>query len=443
MAGAAIIPGMRALLILLLSALLSTMAAQAQNWPQWRGPQLNGTSPEARNLPTEWGPTKNVAWRLELPNWAAATPIIWGDTVFVTSAEEGFQGYKDSGKPGAKDKDKLLLLAVDRSSGKVRWRRVMGDGNRLGNKQNMASPSPVTDGERVWTMTGNGVLANWDFNGNKQWERDLQADYGKFGLQFGYGSSPVLHQGRLYVQVLHGMYTDDPSYVAAFDAASGRPIWKVDRPTDAKHESPDSYSTATLLERDGQTQLVVAGAGYVTGHDLRTGKELWRAGGLNPDDATNYRTIASALVVGDMVLAPSRRRPFIAFQVGREAERMWDTDYGPDVPTPTSDGELLYIIDDRGVALCLRVRDGATVWDRQRIEPGTYSASPILADGKIYAISEDGATSVLRAGEKFELLAVNKLDDYTLASPAIVGDQIFIRTSTHLYCIRNAAAGAD
>ncbi|MBI1356396.1 MAG: PQQ-binding-like beta-propeller repeat protein [Acidobacteria bacterium] len=426
-----------------LALLLLCLAPLCAEWPQWRGPLLNGTNPEAHNVPVEWSETKNVAWRLKLPNWAAATPIVWGDTVFVTSAEEGFQGFKGSGQSGESNKDKLLLLAVDRATGAIRWRRVMGDGNRLGNKQNMASPSPVTDGEHVWTMTGNGELACWDFEGNKKWERSLEGDYGKIGLQFGYGSSPVLHEGRLYVQVLHGFLTDDPSYLVAFDAASGRPIWKVERPTDAPHESPDSYSTATLLERNGATQLIVAGGDYLTGHDLRTGKELWRVGGMNPDKATNYRTIASALVVGDMVLTPSRRRPFIAFQIGREPERMWDTDYGPDVPTPTSDGERLYIIDDKGVALCLRVADGSVVWDRQRIEPGTYSASPILADGKIYAISEDGTTSVLRAGDSFEVLAVNKLNDYTLATPAIVGDQIFIRTSQYLYCIRNGAGSGD
>ena len=413
------------------------------DWPQWRGPLLNGTSPEARNVPVEWSETKNVAWRLELPNWAAATPIISGDTVFVTSAEEGFQGYKGSTQSGQPDKDKLLLLAVDRETGKVRWRRVMGDGNRLGNKQNMASPSPVTDGKLVWTMTGTGIVACWDFDGNKKWERNLEADYGKIGLQFGYGSSPLLHDGRLYVQVLHGFLTDDPSYLVALDAATGRPVWRVERPTDAPHESPDSYSTATLLNRDGATQLIVAGGDYLTGHDLRTGKELWRVGGLNPDKATNYRTIASALVVNDMVLTPSRRRPFIAFQIGSQPERMWTTDYGPDVPTPTSDGERLYIIDDRGVAICLRVSDGGVIWDRQRIEPGTYSASPILADGKIYAISEDGTTSVLRAGDNFEILGVNKLNDYTLATPAIVGDQIFIRTSRYLYCIRQGAGAGD
>ncbi len=414
----------------------------AQNWPRWRGPNGDGTSP-AKNLPVAWSETENVAWRVELPSWAAATPVVWGETVFVTSAQKGFAGHKGSGQAGEGDKDELLLIAVNRKDGSERWRRVMGEGNRIGNKQNMASPTPVTDGKHVWTMTGNGRMAKWDFDGRKIWERDLEADYGKFGLQFGYGSSPVLDAGRLYLQVLHGFHTDEPCYLLALDAATGKTIWKVDRPTDAIHESPDSYSTPTLATVNGRKQLIVSGADYVTGHDLATGKELWREGGLNPQKARNYRTIASPLVVGDMLFAPSRRRPFIAFKLGRAPERMWTTDYGPDVPTPASDGERLYIIDDKGIALCLRVRDGATVYDRTRIEPGTYSSSPVLADGKIYATSEDGTTSVLAAGPEFEVLSVNKLNDYTLATPAVSDGQIFIRTSQYLYCIGDRRGRAD
>ena len=287
---------------------------------------------------------------------------------------------------------------------------------------------------------GNGELRCFDFAGRQVWSRELQADYGKFGVQFGYASSPLLHQGVLYLQNLQGMYTDDPSYVLAIDAKSGKTLWKVDRPTDGEHETPDSYSTATLAKVGEQFILIVSGAGYVTGHDLKTGREIWRGGGLNPNNARNYRTIASSLVVGDIVLVPSRRRPFIAFRTDgsgdvTESMKLWSTDYGPDVPTPTSDGERLYIIDDRGISLNLKVSDGSTIWDRTRIEPGTYSASPLLADGKIYAISEEGTTTVLKAGDEFEILAVNRLDDYTLASPAAAGNQIFIRTAEYLYCI--------
>lgn len=432
--------GMQRLLITLVA--IAGLAAANDSWPQWRGPNLDGTS-TSTGLPVRWSTSENVAWRTKLPSWAAATPIIWGDTVFVTSAEKGSSLNRPNSRlfeGGDADRDQLYLIAISRQDGKIRWQQSIGRGNRIGNKQNMASPSPVTDGEHVWVANGNGELRCFDFAGRQIWLRDLQADYGKFGVQFGYGSSPLLHQGVLYLQNLQGMYTDDPSYVLAIDAKSGKTLWKVDRPTDGEHETPDSYSTATLAKVGEKFILIVSGAGYVTGHDLETGREVWRAGGLNPNNARNYRTIASSLVVGDIVLVPSRRRPFIAFRTdGRgdvtESKKLWSTDYGPDVPTPTSDGERLYIIDDRGISLNLRVSDGGTIWDRTRIEPGTYSASPLLADGKIYATSEEGTTTVLKAGDEFEILAVNRLDDYTLASPAAAGNQIFIRTAEYLYCI--------
>ncbi len=428
--------------LLLICVIVSPLALAGDNWPQWRGPNLNGTS-DATDLPIRWSTTENVKWRTKLPSWAAATPIVWGDTVFVTSAEEGSSLNRPNSQlfdGGDSGRDRLYLIAINRETGAVRWRQSIGRGNRIGNKQNMASPSPVTDGEHVWIVNGNGELRCFDFSGRQVWMRDMQKDYGKFGIQFGYASSPLLHEGVLFLQNLQGMYTDDPSYVLAVDAASGKTIWKVDRPTDGRHETPDSYSTATLAKVDGDFVLIVAGAGYVTGHSLETGEEIWRAGGLNPNDATNYRTIASSLVVDDVVLVPSRRRPFIAFRTDgtgdvTDSKRLWSTDYGPDVPTPTSDGERLYIIDDRGIALSLHVLDGSTVWDRTRIEPGTYSASPLLADGKIYAVSEEGTTTVLKAGDEFEILAVNRLDDYTLASPAEAGNQLFIRTAEYLYCI--------
>ena len=421
----------------------------SENWPQWRGPNLNGAASSSGSLPVRWSETENVVWRAELPSWSAATPIIWGNTVFVTSAQEGFTDPKGRGFLGAalnriasamNFEDELLLVALNRKDGSIRWKRVTGAGNKILFKQNMASPSPVTDGKHVWIMTGVGVLTCFDFSGKQIWQRYIQKDYGEFGLNWGYASSPLLHQGRLHIQVLHGMQTDEPSYVFAVDGSTGKTIWKVDRPTDARRESPDAYSTPMLAAVDDKWQLIITGGDYLTGHDLQTGRELWRGGGLNPAKAGNYRTIASALVVGDIVFAPGRRKPLIAFRAGGSGDvtlshRLWSTDYGPDVPTPTSDGERVYIVDDKGIALCLRVRDGKTVWDRSRLEPGTYSASPVLADGKVYATSEDGATTVFAAGDEFKILSVNKLDQYTLSSPAVAGNQIFIRAGHYLYCL--------
>ena len=406
------------------------------NWPQWRGPHANGTSTTAKDLPVTWSETENVAWRVKLPSWSAATPIIWEDVVLVTSAEEGF------GKRGSGSKDKLLLLAIDRKDGSILWRAETGSGNRLHRKQNMASPSPVTDGKRIWVMTGTGTLTCFDFKGKQLWQRNIQKDYGRFGLNHGYASSPKLFEDRLYIQVLHGMKTDDPSYVFAVDPVTGKTVWKVNRWTDAQHESPDNYSTPLIVDAGGKKQLVVSGGDYVTGHDLDNGKELWRMSGFNPGGQQAYRTIASSVLLGDVVYTTSTRgRPFIAFRAGGSGDitktnLVWQNNLGADVPTPTTDGKRIYVLGDKGIVVALDAKSGDVIWDRERIEPGVYSSSPTLADGKIYATSEDGTTTVLRAGDEFQVLATNKLDSHTLASPAAAGNQLFLRTGDYLYCFQ-------
>jgi outer membrane protein assembly factor BamB len=442
-------------LIALAAAVTALISGESfSNWPQWRGPRLDGSNPTAKSLPVTWSTTDNVKWRAPLPSWSAATPIVWENTVFVTSAEQGFHEPKKY-RPGqpvtasdAEDSrassglpDKIFLIAVNRNDGSMRWQRVVSHGNRIYRKQNMASPSPVTDGISVWIITGLGILTCLDFEGNEVWRRDIQKDHGPFGLSHGYASSPLLHGNRLYIQVLHGKKTDDPSYVFAVDKKSGKTVWKVVRPSDAQYESPDSYSTPALVRVAGKLQLVISGGDYVTGHDLETGLELWRMGGFNPHQERFYRTIASSLVVGDSVYTTSTRgKPFIAFRAGGNGDitatnLVWKNDMGSDVPTPTTDGKRIYVVADRGIMACLDAKTGALVWDRQRIEPGTYSASPLLADGKLYVTNEDGATTVLQAGDEFKILAVNRLNSHTLASPVAAGDQIFLRTADYLYCL--------
>jgi outer membrane protein assembly factor BamB len=413
------------------------------NWPQWRGPQLNGSNPDARDLPVTWTQTENVAWRVKLPSWSAATPIVWENTVLVTSAEEGFtpldRGARRRTESAAADK--VFLLALNRKDGSVRWRKQIDSGNQLFRKQNSASPSPVTDGKHVWIMTGNGKLTCFTLDGAEVWKRDIQAEYGRFGLNHGYASTPLLHGDRLFVQVLHGMLTKDPSYVFAADKATGKTIWKVLRPTDARMESPDNYATPQLVNAGGTLQLVVSGADCVTGHDRATGKELWRIRGFNPTDNPANRTIASSLVIDGNVFTPSTRgRPFIGFRAGGSGDitgknELWTSNLGADVPTPTTDGKYIYVLGDNGVMNCIEAVTGKVMYQGQRIEYGTYSASPLLADGKLYCTSEDGTTSVVRAGPSFERLGVSKLDNLTLASPVAVGSQIFIRTADYLYCI--------
>lgn len=403
--------------------LLCISFAFAENWPQWRGPSLNGISLE-KNLPVKWTPEENVTWKLPMPAFSGSTPIIWRDVIFLNTAEG----------------DELQLWCVDRNQGAMLWKRKLGTGNVKMRKHNMSSPSPVTDGQQVWVMTGTGVLKAFDFKGNELWAREIQKDYGKFGLNWGYASSPLLYEDSLYVPVLHGMRTDEPSYVLRIDKKTGKTLWRVERPTNAIQESPDAYTTPALLRYGRTTEIVITGGDCVTGHDPATGKELWRVNGLNPENHPFYRIVASPIVVDGVVYSPSRVKPIVAIKPGGRGDitgthKLWSFDRGPDVPTPVSDGKYFYSFDDRGVVWCLDAKTGAVVWGPQRIKSATYSASPVLADGKLYITNEDGLTTVLRAGDKFEVLAENDLKDYCLSSPAISDGQIFIRTTGHLYCI--------
>ena len=401
----------------------SLLPASAENWPQWRGPNLNGQSSE-RDLPVRWSATESVAWKLPMPSKTGATPIIWGNNLFLNVA----------------DRKDVYLWCIDKVKGTPIWKKLVTGGNYEINKQNMSSPSPVTDGASVYVMTGVGVLKAFDFSGIELWARDIQKDYGKFGLNWGYASSPLLYEDALYVQVLHGMRTRDPSYVMRIDKKTGRTVWRVIRPTDAIRESHDSYTTPALLKYGDRVEIVFTGGDCITGHDPATGQELWRGTGFNPHKETDYRIVASPVVFDGIIYAPTRERPLIAFRAGgrgdiSQSHKLWSFMNGPDVPTPVTDGKYFYSVNDRGIVWCLDAKTGQEIWGRQRIKSGTYSSSPVLADGKIYITNEDGLTTVFRAGPKFEVLAENDLNDYTLSSPAISDGHIFIRTERFLHSI--------
>ena len=460
-----------------IAALLTTAAllAEPQNWPHWRGPSRDGVVAGESGLPVSWGATclpaatprpsggtdaafdqpdgaqrgegrpmtplncakietKNVAWKLALPAYSGSTPIIWGETIFLNVATGANTG-------------ELELWAIDRNKQTVLWKRPIAGGNNMQRKQNMSSPSPVTDGRHVWVLTGVGALKAFDFKGTELWARDIQADYGRFGLNWGYASSPLLQGDALYVQVLHGMKTDDPSYVMKIDAMTGKTLWKVERPTIARNESPDSYTTPLWVPVAGGAELVITGGDAVTGHDPATGKELWRADVLNPSNNGNYRIVASPTLVDGLIIAPSRVNPLVAIRPGGRGDVaashvVWQFAQGPDVPSPVSDGKLLYVVRDTGVVHALDVKTGAVVYGPERLPTGIgdYSASPVLADGKIYVTTEgDGVTTVFRAGPKFEILSSNSLagdcSPYCLSTVAVSDGQLFIRTSSYLWAI--------
>jgi outer membrane protein assembly factor BamB len=265
--------------LLSLGLTLFTFAAQAENWAQWRGPAFNGSSPET-GLPQSWSDTEGVKWKTPLPGPSGATPAVWGDSIFVSSPDEN---------------KNLLLLCIDRKDGKVRWQKQIAEGADITKgRGNMASPSPVTDGKTVYALYGSGHLAAFDFSGKELWKRNLGADYGKFSIMWIYGASPLLFDGKLYVQVLQrtpapeeypglaGAGGDRESYLLALDPATGKTLWKHVRPTEARVESMESYGTPIPhFGADGKAQLLVIGGDCLTGHEPATGAELWRGYGFN------------------------------------------------------------------------------------------------------------------------------------------------------------------
>jgi outer membrane protein assembly factor BamB len=472
-------------ILLTIASLIAFLTATglAENWPHWRGPSKDGVSREV-GLPVSWGARcasggsrasagvapmtasfvaqgqrgrggfgggggfgegrpstpltctnfeeTNISWKIRLPAYSGSTPIIWGDLIFLNVATGANTGV-------------LELWAVDRVKKSVAWKQPLAPTNHMERKQNMSTPSPVTDGRLVWVMTGVGILKAFDFQGKEVWSRDIQAEYGRFGLNWGYASSPLLQGDALYVQVLHGMKTDDPSYVLKIDKMTGKTLWRVERLTDAPNESPDSYTTPAWIEANGRAELIITGGDVVSGHDPATGREYWRADILNPRKDRSYRIVASPTIVGGLIIAPSRNNPLVAMRPGgsgnvARTHVVWEFALGPDVPTPVSDGNLLYVLRDNGVLHAVNVKTGRIAYGPERLPPGTYSASPILADGKIYATTEEeGVTTVFRAGPKFEMLASNRLADdcspYCLSTVAVSDGQLFMRTASYLWVI--------
>ncbi|MEO5957992.1 MAG: PQQ-binding-like beta-propeller repeat protein, partial [Opitutaceae bacterium] len=440
--------------------------ASAANWPGWRGPQGDGTTTTAKDLPVTWSTEENVKWKRELPAWSGASPVIWGDKIFIMSpSKEETAAQTDSanlvGSAAARAKSgrgggngrspttsgpggqEIMLLCLSRADGTELWRKQFDRGNEIRMRHNSSSPSPVTDGKLVWVMSGNGMLACFDFAGNQKWKFDVPGKFGKLGLNHGYGSSPLLLDGKLIIPVLHGMKTDDPSYLVSLNATSGDVLWRVERPTNAQRESPDSYITPALLDIDGKKQIVVVGGDCATGHDADTLREIWRVDGLNPRNNGSYRIVASPVVRDGIIFTPTRERPLTAIKPGGTGDVttshvLWrfDGPAAPDVPTPVSDGERLYIAGDRGQFVCLDAKTGATIYGPHDTGIGETSGSPILADGKLYITSQTAETAVIQAGPEYKLLAKNSLDNsWTLSSPAIADGEIFIRTATHLYCL--------
>lgn len=410
------------------------MLTAAENWPHWRGPSNNGISAET-GLPAEFGPEKNLAWRMPLPGWAGSTPVAWGDRLFLTSA--------------AADGDELLLICVD-TNGKKLWETSLGTGNSVTgpsrDEGNSASPSPSTDGEHVWAMGGNGILACFDTNGKEVWRLDLQEKYGAFDIGWGMSSSPVLDGDKLYLQLLHGPLrgAGKTAVVAAFDKRTGQELWRVDRESEATFENKHSY-TSPIVYRDGDHEcLLTHGADYLVAHSLRDGSELWRLGGLNAGAQYHptLRFVASPAAAEGLIVVPTAKGgPIVAVKPGGEGNITespfvsWKLEKGtPDVSSPLIHDGLVYLAGEQGILSCLDAKTGEELY-RQRLHGARYRASPVFADGKIYVIARDGVVSVVKPGREFELLAENAMGEEIAASPVMFQGRIYLRTFDSLMAI--------
>jgi outer membrane protein assembly factor BamB len=422
---------------LFLVAISSSLPALAENWPQWRGPRQNGVSEET-GLPHEFDTAKNVAWKVPLPGPSGATPVVWGDRIFVSSV-------------GSNNSD-LLLLCVS-TDGKVLWERRVSSGNRAirGDEGNYASNSPSTDGQHVWAMVGDGTLACFDFEGNQKWKVNLQERYGRFNIQYGMSSTPVLDGDRLYLQLIHGdgRAQTREAVVAALDKKTGDEIWKVGRPSDAYAENEHSYASPIVYRDDKQEFLLTHGADFVVAHKLHDGSEIWRCGGLNPKGRYNptLRLVATPAAVPGLIVVPSAKNgPVLALKPEALAGNVTDKSDAlawslpsntPDVPSPLIHDGLVYLCRENGNLICLDAKTGERLYEklthRQR-----HRASPVYADGKVYLCARDGVINVVKAGREFELLATNKLEPLS-ASPAISGGTIYFRTEHNLFAIRSAS----
>lgn len=426
----------RTILLVCLAGLALSSRGWSENWPQWRGPSFNGSSPD-KGFPETWGPNENLAWKTALPGSSGATPIVWDTHVYLTACEQPTQ--------------KLWALCLDRGNGQILWQKECGQGFDPKRENNGASPSAVTDGQTVVFTFGTGRMMAFTPEGESLWDLDLVQKYGPFEVKFGYSCSPLLYDGKLYVQVLHGWRPDESStapvpdsYLLCLDLKTGQEIWRHVRTTDAPWEARDSYSTPHLFQTKKVCQIVVNGGDYVTGHDPATGQEIWRSDNVNKRKSGLYRTICSTSQVAGILICPvARGDALFALTENvtgqlKEEDRAWSVkDFGPDVCTPLAYDKKLFVLDGGRKVLTCRDAMTGTILSRCTI-PGKSPlfASPTGADGKIYCIDLEGECFVYSADKELKELARIPMGDKASGSSIVASEgQLFIRTYGALTCV--------
>ena len=420
------------------------------NWPAFRGPAARGVALGA-GLPDRWSATENVAWKTDLAGRGWSSPVVWGDKIFLTTCES--TGEVEEAKKGlyfggdrAEPSDathRWKVLCLDLESGSIRWEKIVHEGKPkqpIHVKGSYAAETPVVDGDRLWCLFGNVGLFCLDHDGNQQWRRELPSHAMRNG--WGTAASPALHDGRIYL-------VDDnqeASGIVALNAATGAEIWKSDR------DEKSNWSTPFVWVTPERTEIVTAGTGKVRSYDT-DGKLLWSLQGMSSITiATPYELDGLLCVSSGYVM--DRSKPLYAIRPGASGDISLAPDatsnaaiawsqpsaapYNPS--TVALDGRV-YVLHDRGFLAAYAGSDGRELFSPQRIPEGrAFTASPWGADGKVYCLNEDGVTFVFQGGDSFAPLHTNTLaeDDMCMATPALAGERLLIRTAARLYCFRRA-----
>jgi outer membrane protein assembly factor BamB len=401
------------LLVPLLLALAH--AGAADNWPRWRGENGSAVSDHSP-LPLKWGPKTNVRWKTAIPGKGFSSPIVWKDRVFCTSAFDGGE--------------RRVVHCLDRKTGKILWSRAIKDTEPeiASAMTGHAAPTPVTDGQSVVAFFGNAGVVCYDFSGKQLWHRKL----GEFESELGLASSPVLYRDRVIMVCDHdgADYSSFDSFLIAMDLKTGKQVWKTPR-----RDLFRSWSTPILVPGAGKKlELIVNGQEALRAYDPATGKQRWQVTGMS-----GWVTPSPVFGHGLVFATSGKNGPILAVRPGGKGDVttrrvVWKVKTGgPYVCSPLLYKDYLYVHTEQGLLSCFQARTGKLQY-KERLA-GKFIASAVAGDGKVYITNEDGTTFVVKAGPKFEVLARNALKEYSLASLAIAGGQLLLRTEKHLYCI--------
>jgi outer membrane protein assembly factor BamB len=432
---------------ILIALLLSPAAVGAENWPAWRGPNATGVSSES-NLPERWSATENIAWQAPLRGAGVSSPVVFGNLVFVTSqegtgvrrqgnhpslvqgAEAGKSGEQTLTGAAQSERTRFVVAAFDRTTGKRAWEHVLdaeGTEHGVHDKHNLASPSPVADGERVYAWFGTGQLVALDMKGKVVWQRHLAKEYGAFDINWGHASSPALYKGSLILPCYHS----PASYLLSVDARTGKTRWKADRGKDVI-----SYSTPVVVEGPSGAEIVINTSEGVEAHNPETGERLWHFAEPN-----RFPIPVASPHQGTLYLTRGYRSgPYMAIKTGGRGDVTkthvaWHVPTGaPYVPSAVHYNGVFYMAGENGIVNAIDAATGERLW-QERIG-GIFTASPVAGDGKVYLVSETGETVVLQAGRTAKVLARNTLGGHFVASPAIAAGHLFLRADDRLIAIK-------